>query len=187
MMKDGTILAMTATKDDKYAPKKTGVFDIVAEPLIRTWNAQKWKYDGEKQAFTNYFYHPAAVVSEGKNGNLFLYNNLNLNIQKFIFDAKSGYLRNIHSNKVATVGKLIKSRIWEANIEDQKTPEIIEQFWHAVECNYIPQNKAQLEKQENKEMLDFVQEDNTRQEKENKFQLQGFYKLKEEENFKKEI
>lgn len=52
----------------------------------------------------NINYHPGTVVSEGKNDNLFLYQNMNLNIQKFVFDTKNGYLKNVHSNKVATVG-----------------------------------------------------------------------------------
>jgi len=116
---NGTVLALTATKDDKYAPKKTGVYDVNVQPLLRTWNAQKWRYDAKKKAFYSQQYHPNAVISEGANKNLFLYKYLGLNIQKFSFDQKTGIFRNLNSKRVATVGKTeIKRRTYAADILD---------------------------------------------------------------------
>lgn len=73
-------MALTAKTTDKYAPRKTGLFDIDVE----TWSGkgsdnkmQMWKWDERDHSLANMGHADTnAIVFEGFNKNIVLYRNL---------------------------------------------------------------------------------------------------------------
>jgi len=64
-------------KEDLYAPKKTGVFNVEVHKLKAGTLAQRWTYDEKAKTISSQLY-PGKVLSEGANKNLFLFDSLNL-------------------------------------------------------------------------------------------------------------
>lgn len=56
--------------------------------------------------------------------------------------------------------------MYSGDIVNIKTPSDVGQIWKVLKCDATTQNKAQLENVD-KEMLDFIEQDNLRQEQEN--------------------
>jgi len=87
----GEVIALHAQKQDLYHPKKSGVFNVVAQLLQPGTVNQRWKYDAGKKAIVSHM-EGNLVLSEGANENLFLYQSLDLEIQKFQIDLKNGLI-----------------------------------------------------------------------------------------------
>lgn len=64
-------LALTVSRVDKYAPRKTGVYNVF-DYEFNNLKEQQWRYDKDKQVIYSNFY-PNKVISEGANKNLFMF------------------------------------------------------------------------------------------------------------------
>ena len=99
----GETLALSAKHEDKYAPRKTGLYDIV----ITKWTGkdtnnvdQMWWYDDKNHALHNYGHDDSdAILFEGFNKNLVIYKNLNRDNQKFSFNGSTSFWRNDHTKR----------------------------------------------------------------------------------------
>lgn len=91
MNAQGDVVALHADRQDLYHPRKTGVFNVEVRNLMPGTLNQQWSYDAVKKVIRSRLY-PNKVLSEGSNHNLFLYDFLDMDIQKFVFDMKNGII-----------------------------------------------------------------------------------------------
>jgi hypothetical protein len=72
---------------DKYAPRKTGVFNVFLKELSKDpdYKPQQWFYNTKTNALHSVLY-PSKVLFEGMNNNLIVYTQLNKPNQKFYYD-----------------------------------------------------------------------------------------------------
>jgi len=80
-----TGLVLEVSSEDKYAPKKTGVYDIGLRKKAKGNKAQMWSWDVEKATLSPLMY-PGKALLEGGNGNLIVYKNRGMEQQQFEFD-----------------------------------------------------------------------------------------------------
>lgn len=135
--RDGTVVALQAMGEDLYWPRNTGVFNVVAAPLSAGMKNQRWRYDSKLKSIVSHTY-PEKVLSEGANKNLFLFDQLGLGIQKFLFDTTNGILSNILSRNVATLSPKKANRGW--NVDTKKlewNPQSLYQHWVMLDCTAI--------------------------------------------------
>jgi len=72
-----TKFALEVSDHDKYAPRNTGVYNLIAKPLLASDVKQQWSYNVKEQAiYSNYY--PGKILSEGANTFLFMYKNKNI-------------------------------------------------------------------------------------------------------------
>ena len=88
-----TNLAMTVSKVDKYAPKKTGVYNVALMTKDPAEVAQQWKYDRKSKAFFSR-QHEKSAIFEGYNKNVFAFKYSAMKNQQFLYDEGSSTLFN---------------------------------------------------------------------------------------------
>jgi len=101
---DGTELALTVAKTDKYAPKNTGVFNVYSDIHAPGAVTQMWRYSAEEKAIYS-AYFPDKVISEGSNANLFMYPQKDIKNQKFQIDSTNAKVYNEFTDHSVTLGK----------------------------------------------------------------------------------
>ena len=135
-----TDLVLEVQQKDKYAPKKTGVYDVRLQTTKASLSkkvdeksgnhklAQQWKYDAEKKALTSLLF-PEKALFEGANKNLIVYNYKGLKNQKFTFYPSKHLLVNsitmraveLTNNQQATAGaEVVTAKIRPGNGLRQK-------------------------------------------------------------------
>lgn len=87
--KDGnpTNFVLEVAKEDKYAPKKTGVFNVALKMKSEQsdYKPQQWFFDAETNGLHSVLY-PSKTLFEGMNKNLIVYRQLKLKNQRFNYD-----------------------------------------------------------------------------------------------------
>jgi len=132
-------LAIEVNSKDKYAPRKTGVYNIA----LRKWAkeapdgdanklAQQWKYDRKQRAFFSVA-HPAGAIFEGFNKNLIVYKYRSMKNQKFLFDLRSKTFYNAFTHRALQ----LKSNDWESTtnvVTDKINIKLARQRWAVEQC-----------------------------------------------------
>jgi len=103
----GRRLALTAATNDKYAPRNTGLYDVILED----WDGkgsdnklQMWWWDDRDHALHNFGHGDSdAILFEGFNKNLVLYRNLHRDAQKFTYNGSTRFWRNDHTKRAMSV------------------------------------------------------------------------------------
>jgi len=68
----GKEMVLDVSKEDKYAPLTSGVFNIFLNEKANT-DSQTWWYDGQSNALHNKYHPTNLIILEGYNNNLVLY------------------------------------------------------------------------------------------------------------------
>ena len=93
--------------EDKYKPRKTGLFDVGVtewEGKESTNKLQQWWWDERDHALHNYGHAESnAILFEGFNKNLVIYRDLKRDSQKFSYNGSTGFWRNDHTKRALTV------------------------------------------------------------------------------------
>jgi len=141
--KMGERLALTAETDDKYKPRKTGLYDVIVDH----WDGrdsenkmQMWFWDDKDHSLHNYGHHDTdAILFEGYNKNLVIYRNLGRDSQKFTYNPSTHFWRNDHTKRAmhAATFKAGTNALTEA-IDDHETHEAIK--WTLEYCSNAPTN-----------------------------------------------
>jgi len=137
-------LALTVSKQDKYAPKTTGVYNVYGEKATADNLAQQWHYDVSEGLIMSNFYKNK-VLSEGANANLFMYKNRNIKNQKFSVDFGTGRVYNRFTENSVTLGKKdylepgTETPEWNL-IMDKEAKNKNEQHWEVMLCPEKPEN-----------------------------------------------
>ena len=76
---------MKVSQKDKYAPKKTGVYDVHLQALDTKNKAQQWSYDDRTRALHPLLF-PQKALFESFNKNLIVYDFRGMKNQKFAYD-----------------------------------------------------------------------------------------------------
>lgn len=104
----GTNLYFEVDQKDKYAPRKTGAYNVDLHKGIagshEEKKAQQWFYDDKTFALHSGFF-PKKVLFEGYNKNLIMFGQRNLPNQKFIFDEVNGSWQNKKSRNSISLAK----------------------------------------------------------------------------------
>ena len=69
-----TGLVLEVSSEDKYAPKKTGVYNIGLKKKAKGNKAQMWKWDDNKGTLSPLIY-PNKALLEGSNKNMIVFTN----------------------------------------------------------------------------------------------------------------
>ena len=80
-----TNLVFTVATVDKYAPRKTGVYNISLKKKIPGNKTQKWSWNEDKTSLSPLMY-PSKALFEGANNNLIVFTNRGLKQQAMEFD-----------------------------------------------------------------------------------------------------
>lgn len=80
-----TGLALEVSSEDKYAPKKTGVYNIGLRNKAKGNRAQMWSWEDENGSLSPLLY-PGKALLEGENKNMVVFANKGMKGQKFNFD-----------------------------------------------------------------------------------------------------
>lgn len=81
-----TGMVLEVSSVDKYAPRKTGVYDIGLRKKAKGNKAQMWTWNDENGTLNPAAYQSKALL-EGSNYNLVVYKNRGMKQQKFVFDS----------------------------------------------------------------------------------------------------
>lgn len=133
-------LVLEVQQKDKYAPKKTGVYDVRLQTIKASLSkkvdeksgnhklAQQWKYDAETKALYSLLF-PDKALFEGTNKNLIVYNFKSLKNQRFSFYPSKHLLLNsitmraieLANNQQATAGaEVVTAKVRPGNGLRQK-------------------------------------------------------------------
>jgi hypothetical protein len=103
----GKRLALTASNNDKYHPRKTGLYDVGVSNWEGTHSKdvnQKWWYDAGDHSLHCYGHDDTdAILFEGYNRNLVLYRNLKRDSQKFTYNGSTKFWRNDHTKRAMSI------------------------------------------------------------------------------------
>lgn len=80
-----TGLVLEVSSEDKYAPKKTGVYDIGLKKKAKGNKAQMWSWDDAKGTLSPFVY-PNKALFEGSNKNMIVFANRGMKQQQFEYD-----------------------------------------------------------------------------------------------------
>lgn len=142
---NGETLALSASNEDKYAPRKTGLFDVG----VTTWlgkesgdKMQMWWFDDKDHSLHNFGHEESdAILFEGYNKNLVLYRNLKRDNQKFSFGGSSHFWRNDHTKRAMTVAHAMfanGSNVVTSSVDDNHVEPGVK--WDIYYCSNEPTN-----------------------------------------------
>jgi len=103
----GQDLVLEIDHKDKYAPKKTGIYNVRFHPFEGDMDeddednhvaAQQWKYDEKEHKLITKAY-PGKVLFQGNNRNLVVYDNKGMKNQYFNYDAEHGIWYNEYTDE----------------------------------------------------------------------------------------
>ena len=155
---DGKDLVLEAAQKDKYAPKKTGVFNVnmqksaahlTKEEDEKTGNhklAQQWSYDADKKALYSNMY-PEKALFEGANKNLIIYNFKGLKNQQFVFDTGRKIWMNAVTNNTIELSKTSEAKAGgDVSTSKIRTENNSRQKWTVKACSDTKKSAAQVDK-----------------------------------------
>ena len=129
-------MVLDVEKTDKYAPLKTGVYNIFLNEKAET-DTQTWWYDADSMTIRNKFHAGKGVILEGFNKNLVLYTYKNLATQRFFYNPSIKHMvcdntLNVFkpdsmtmlrkSNIITTTEELAKEFIWDIEYTGESAP-----------------------------------------------------------------
>lgn len=100
-------LALSANAEDRFAPRKTGVFEVEMTPfkgMDSNNKAQQWTYSPKEKTVRSMI-HKDSALFEGYNQNVIVSQNLVSDNQKFSYDFLQGQWNNLVSGRVLEVNK----------------------------------------------------------------------------------
>jgi hypothetical protein len=134
---------------DKYAPKKTGVYNIEMQPLDNTGlkSEQKFFYKEKEHALHNMKF-PDKVVFEGFNKNLMLFNyKPTSKNEKFSFDQKKNVWYNEFTDRVMSTDHKNPLATGSNVATHEYHPDDIFHQWVLVSCEDPADEEARLQKE----------------------------------------
>ena len=149
-------MALEVKQVDKYAPRKTGVYDVDIQEMrtkksdkSKNKLAQQWLYDAKTRALTSRLY-ANKVMFEGFNKNLIIYKyNQKLKNQKFAYDVENHMWFNeltkralLPANEVSP-GSTIATDNMSSENESMK--------WDIIRCEDAEEDDEKKEEPEKKE------------------------------------
>jgi hypothetical protein len=99
---NGKEYVLEASLTDKYAPKKTGVFNVEMQPFnsMEIKKTQKWSYDAKTHSLRSKQYNDK-VMFESFNRNLIVFEfKPEMKNEAFSFDTGNQNWYNMHTNRV---------------------------------------------------------------------------------------
>lgn len=92
-------MAITASKDDAFAPEETGVFNVALLEKNSTNQGQKWYFDATDNTLHSKL-HKGTVLTVQDDTNIAATRNMQLDSQQFMFTPRAGMWSLKKTNKV---------------------------------------------------------------------------------------
>lgn len=136
-------MALTAKDDDKYAPRKTGLYDVIIDKWSgkdSTDKNQMWFWDERDHSLRSYGHADTdAVMFEGFNKNLVLYRQLGRDSQKFGYNSSTHFWRNDHTKRAMHAEAMrAGSSVVTENVDDNIQDFAVK--WSIHYCGKEPTN-----------------------------------------------
>jgi hypothetical protein len=135
---DGTEVALTVAKQDKYKPKKSGIFAVYADRLRKGAEQQRWSYDAKTKTIHSHKF-PSKMIYEDGNNHLFMYVDGKPKNKRWAIDLDEGLVLNDLTNHTLSLGKKSlmgedKQTVWHLDALKQLAEPDPLQKWNVRKC-----------------------------------------------------